>query len=145
MTQHTTTGSDATAARVARDAVEGFFKVLADDWATNDGAAVANSFVDDGSLINPFGERADGRSAIAAMYCEYFAGMLRGTTTAVQVEAIRSIHGDGAFADSRQTIYGPNGSVVLVVHLSSLLHHGGDGWRVVDARPYTFPAPPAQD
>jgi uncharacterized protein (TIGR02246 family) len=143
MTQHTTTESDATAETVAPEAIAEFFKVLADAWATNDGAAVADSFVDDGSLINPFGDRADGRSAIAAMYGHYFAGMLRGTTTDVQVETIRPIDVDHAFVDGCQTIYGSDGTVVLVVHLSSLLYHSSDGWRFVDARPYTFPAPPA--
>jgi len=48
-------------------------------WKANDGATVAGFFVDDGSLITPFGQRADGRSAVAAMYSEYFEGMLRGT------------------------------------------------------------------
>lgn len=51
-------------------------------WKTNDGATVACFFVEDGSLINPFGERADGRAAVVAMYSEFFGGMLRGLSTA---------------------------------------------------------------
>jgi len=50
-------------------------------WKTNNGAAVASFFVEDGALISPFGQRADERTAIGAMYSEYFQGMLRGTST----------------------------------------------------------------
>jgi uncharacterized protein (TIGR02246 family) len=42
------------------DSVTTFFGKLAETWKTNDGAAFAGCFTEDGSLINPFGERADG-------------------------------------------------------------------------------------
>jgi uncharacterized protein (TIGR02246 family) len=61
--------------------VEQFFTAFADAWETNEGEAVAALFVDDGALINPFGQRADGRTAIVGMYSDYFAGMLKGTST----------------------------------------------------------------
>ena len=38
-----------------REAVERFFRLVIDAWATNDGTTVAGLFADDGSLINPFG------------------------------------------------------------------------------------------
>jgi uncharacterized protein (TIGR02246 family) len=112
-------------------------------WATNDGATVADCFVEDGTLINPFGERAEGRAAIAALYAEYFGGMLRGTTTSFELDSVRPIERDHAFADGTQTIYGPDGSVVLAVHLAALLRRDGDDWRFVDGRPYTYAAVPA--
>jgi uncharacterized protein (TIGR02246 family) len=112
-------------------------------WATNDGNSVAGHFTGDGSLINPFGQRADGRTAIAAMYREYFAGMLRGSTTAVKVSAARPVHDDYAFADTEQTICGPNGEVLLSLHMSALLHREGADWRIADARPYGFAPAPA--
>jgi uncharacterized protein (TIGR02246 family) len=111
-------------------------------WKTNDGATVADFFVADGALINPFGQRADGRAAIAAMYSEYFGGMLRGTSTAFKLASVRAVENNHAFADGEQTIYAPDGNVVLVVHLAALLRREGDGWRFVDARPYTFAAIP---
>jgi uncharacterized protein (TIGR02246 family) len=45
----------------AESSVTAFFSKLADTWNTNDGAAFADFFTEDGSLINPFGERAAGR------------------------------------------------------------------------------------
>src|SRR6266516_7630293 len=105
-------------------------------WKTNDGATVAGFFAEDGSLINPFGQRADGRTAVAAMYAEYFGGMLRGTSTTINLASVRAVEQDHAFADAEQTINASDGSVVLVAHLAALLRREGDGWRFVDARPY---------
>ena len=110
-------------------------------WKTNDGPAVGGFFVEDGSLINPFGQRADGRAAISAMYAEYFGGMLSGTSTTFTLANVRGIENNHAFADGEQTISAPDGTVVLVVHLAALLRRDGDSWRLVDGRPYTF-APP---
>src|SRR5688572_22266356 len=101
--------------------IQSAYDRFAADWKTNDGAIVASSFVEDGALINPFGERAGGRAAISAMYSEYFAGMLRGTTTSFKLANVRAVASDHAFADAEQTIFGPDGQVVLVVHLAALL------------------------
>src|SRR5438876_755794 len=107
-------------------------------WKANDGATVAGFFVEDGSLINPFGQRADGRSAVATMYSEYFTGMLRGTTTVIDLASVRAVENNHAFADGEQTINASDGTVVLSAHIAALLRRDGDGWRFVDARPYAF-------
>jgi len=139
MTEDTQTKSDPK----SEEAVEEFFGLFADAWKTNDAKAVAGFFVEDGSLINPFGQRADGRSAVAAMYSEYFGGMLAGTSTTFDLASVRAVEANHAFADGEQTITAAGGEVVLVVHLAALLRRNGDGWRFVDARPYTFPDLPA--
>jgi uncharacterized protein (TIGR02246 family) len=138
MTEHTQTKSDPK----SDEAVEEFLGLFAAAWKTNDGTAVAGFFVEDGSLINPFGQRADGRTPVAAMYSEYFAGMLRGTSTTFTLASVRAVETDHAFADGEQTISAAGGEVVLVAHLAALLRRDGDGWRFVDARPYTFPTIP---
>ena len=115
---------------------------FSDAWKTNDGQAVASCFSDDGSLINPFGQHAEGRSAVAAMYSEYFGGMLRDTLTSFKLTHARAVENNHAFADGDQTIYGPDGSVVLAVHIAALFRREGDSWLWVDSRPYTFPAIP---
>jgi uncharacterized protein (TIGR02246 family) len=114
---------------------------LAAAWKTNDGAAVAGFFVDDGTLINPFGQRADGRAAVASMYADYFAGMLRGTSTVINLTTVRPVGADHAFVDGDQTIHGPDGSVVLVAHLAALFRREGDRWQFVDSRPYAIATP----
>jgi hypothetical protein len=77
------------------------------------------------------------------MYSEYFGGMLRDTSTSVDLGSVRSVEDDHAFADGEQTIYGPDGAVVLVVHIAALLRREGGGWRIVDSRPYAFATPPS--
>lgn len=121
------------------DALTASLDRFAAAWQTNDGAAVGGFFTDDGSLINPFGQRADGRPAVAAMYSTFFTGMLQGTSTHFTSVSARPIGPDHAFLDAEQTITAPDGSVVLVVHLAALVRREGDAWHFVDARPYSFP------
>ena len=125
------------------DSAAKFLHRFAESWSDNDGAALGEFFSEDGSLINPFGQRADGREAIAAMYREYFTGMLAGSSTAIKVETIRPVGDDLAVADAEQTITGADSRVVLVVHLVALLRRDGEDWRFVDSRPYTRATPPA--
>jgi uncharacterized protein (TIGR02246 family) len=107
-------------------------------WNSHDGATLAGFFVTDGSLINPFGERADGRDAVGAMYSEYFGGMLRDTSTTFNLASVRDIEQDHAFADGEQTINAADGSVLLVVHVASLMRRESGEWHFVDSRPYAF-------
>ncbi|HZU72661.1 MAG TPA: SgcJ/EcaC family oxidoreductase [Acidimicrobiales bacterium] len=130
-------GSDALSADIAA-----FFKIVADSWAANDGDAFGALFTDDGSLINPFGQRADGRRAVAAMYNEYFAGMLKGSSTTATLGTVRPVGADQAFVDAEQTITAPDGSVMLNVHLACLLRRESDDWRFVESRPYVVASPP---
>jgi uncharacterized protein (TIGR02246 family) len=126
-----------------RASIQAFLDESGQVWKTNDGGAFADLFTEDGSLINPFGERVDGRGAVAAMYSEYFKGMLSGTSAATTVQSARAVGDAHAFVDCDQTITGADGQVVLAVHLTALLRRDGDGWRFVDARPYTFPEIPS--
>jgi uncharacterized protein (TIGR02246 family) len=125
------------------DQIKSTFDGFSAAWKANDGASVASFYVEDGALINPFGDRADGRAAVAAMYSEYFGGMLRDTSTTVNLANVRAVENNHAFADGEQTINAPDGSAVLVVHLAALLRRDGDDWRFVDARPYTFATIPS--
>jgi uncharacterized protein (TIGR02246 family) len=127
----------------AEESVTAFFGKLAETWNTNDGAAFAACFTEDGSLVNPFGERADGRAALTAMYTEYFGGMLKGTTTSIDLTQLRRVEANHALADADQAIYRDNGDVVLALHVVNLLRREGEDWRMVDSRPYAFPPPPA--
>ena len=126
----------------AETSVAFFYEKLAASWKDNDGHAFAALFTEDGSLINPFGERADGREALTAMYSEYFAGMLKGTTTSIRSTHLRTIEPGHTFADAEQTVYAANGEVVLALHVVNLLRREGDDWQLVDSRPYAFPPRP---
>lgn len=122
--------------------VAALFDEVSAVWKSNDGAAAAALFTDDGSLINPFGERADGRAALAAMYTDYFGGMLQGTTTSIELSRVRAMGSEFAVADAEQTIFAANGDVVLSLHVVNVLRRDGDDWRLLDSRPYEFSVPP---
>lgn len=77
--------------------------------------------------------------ALTAMYTEYFAGMLRGTTISISLTHLRPVEPGHALADAAQTIYAADGDVLLTLHVVKLLRKEGDGWRLVDSRPYAFP------
>ncbi|MGW4242383.1 SgcJ/EcaC family oxidoreductase [Nocardia sp. NPDC004722] len=116
--------------------ITAFLDRLTDTWKTNDGTALGDLFTPDGSLINPFGERADGRDAVAAMYSAYFQGMLGGTTTTCGLERVRAVSGEHALLDAEQVITAPTGEIALTVHLAALLRRDGDSWLFADCRPY---------
>jgi uncharacterized protein (TIGR02246 family) len=124
-----------------RQSLKRFLEHFADMWKTNDGNSVAELFVADGSLVNPFGQRADGRNDIAAMYSDYFTGMLQGTTTTATLSAVRYVAPDYAFIDAEQIIFGPDESLLLAVHLAALLRCQGDSWQFADSRPYAYAHP----
>ena len=111
-------------------------------WNRNDARGCADEFAADGSLINPFGQEACGSEAIAGLYAEYFATMLKGTTTTFTRSNIREI-GSLALIDGTQTVdnlRAPDGSAApaLVIHLVTLAQRSGDRWQFLDARPYAF-------
>jgi uncharacterized protein (TIGR02246 family) len=108
-------------------------------WKANNGTLLSHFFAVDGSLIDPFGGRADGRGAVAAMYDEYFSGMLHGTSTTFELVRVRPVGQDGyTFIDGEQTIHAADGSLLLAVHLAALMRREGDDWQFVDARPYAY-------
>lgn len=125
------------------DSVSAFYDKLAAAWSANDGTAFAAFFTEDGSLINPFGERADGRQALTAMYSEYFGGMLKGTTTSISLTRTRPAGPDHVLADAEQTIYTSDGDVLMALHVVSLLRRDGNDWRLADSRPYIVSPLPA--
>ena len=121
-----------------QNSVSAFHDKLAAAWSANDGATFAGFFTEDGSLINPFGERADGRQALIAMYTEYFGGMLKGTTASISLTHTRPVGPDHVLADAEQTIHAADGNVLLALHVVNLLRRDGDEWRLVDSRPYAY-------
>ncbi|HVT65727.1 MAG TPA: SgcJ/EcaC family oxidoreductase [Mycobacteriales bacterium] len=127
----------------AQSDVAVLFDRLCKAWTTNDGAELGALFTDDGTLINPFGQRADGRDEVTAMYGEYFGGLLRGTAATFDIETVRSITDTDALVDGRQPITAPDGAVVLDVHVTALVRRVDGDWRFVDVRPYAFAQPPA--
>ena len=124
------------------ESIDAFLRQVSATWKTNDAVAVGRNFADDGCLVNPFGERADGRPAVTTMYTQYFQTLLRGTTTAFQVNHARVVDERHVFVDAEQQILGADGAMVLDLRVPALLRREGDGWRIVDARPAMKTAAP---
>src|SRR5581483_6188729 len=118
--------------------VDEFLGDFAAAWSRNDGAALGEFFAVEGTLINPFGQRAEGRAGVAAMYTEFFGPgqLLHATTTTITVDNLRQVHDGSVFLDSTQRVYGANGDIALVVHLAALLCRVDGHWQFLDARPY---------
>jgi len=76
------------------------------------------------------------------MYGDYFNGMLRGTTTRFKLATVRPVEANHVFVDGEQTLYAPDGTTMLVVHVAALMRREGSAWRLVDSRPYVFAALP---
>ena len=123
--------------------IEQLFERFADRWSDHDGTGVAALFAEDGSLVNPFGQRADGRAAVGEMYSQYFDSMLKGTSVSTRTEHVRAVGADRALVDAEQIITGPGGDVVMTVHLAALLERRGETWWFVDSRPYTVAPVPS--
>jgi uncharacterized protein (TIGR02246 family) len=125
-----------------RASVEAFYGTFTDAWKSNDAGQVAGHFAEDGTLINPFGQRADGREAVEAMYAEYFGTILRGSETSVRLDSVRSVEADHVFVDGDQSVVGSDGAALFELHISALSRRDGDSWRFVDVRPFTVLPPP---
>ena len=119
-------------------AVQTLLDATATHWARNDANALASLFAPDGTLINPFGQRADGRDAVADMYRTFFADgmLLHASTTTIDIESLRTCGDDTAFLDATQQLYRPDGETLLVLHLAAFLRRTEGTWQYVDARPY---------
>ena len=131
--------TNATITETVRASLDRFSAV----WTAEGGRRLGDHFSGDASLINPFGQRADGREAIAAMYAQFFTGLLAGTSSRIELLTARPIDDLNVFIDATQTISAPDGTPVLVVHLAGLMTAAEDGWLFVDSRPYMYAAPPA--
>ena len=125
------------------DQIRSVVQRFSEAWNRNNGAEVGAFFTEDGCLINPFGERANGRASVGEMYTRYFGGILHGTTTAFSVGTIRMVEQSHAFLDGDQVVHAADGSVLLQVHVSALMRRETDGWRFVDARPHIVATRPA--
>jgi uncharacterized protein (TIGR02246 family) len=118
------------------DEIEGLLGDFSAAWDASDGEALAGLYVEDGCLIDPFGNEARGRSAIARAFGALFEGPLGATTTRFDIENIRPVESEHAFVDGRQVARDRDGNPAIEVHVAMLTRRTADGWRFVDGRPH---------
>jgi uncharacterized protein (TIGR02246 family) len=115
-----------------------------DAWNRHDTKAMAATFAPDAVLINPNGRVARGREEIEKLFeDEHQRGPMKGTEFRHRVTGVRQVAPGLVFLDEEATITGtrdPSGRALpdQQVHASMLVAKRGDGWQVVEGRPYIF-------
>ncbi len=129
------------------EAIKSLFVKFSDGWNKQDGMAMAATYAEDASLIDPMGEEARGREAIANLLNKAVSVFLRESKSDHTVNHIRFLTPDVAFVDATQTVTGalsPDGKTMpdATLHVAVLLLKKDNNWWFVDARPYQFMTPP---
>ncbi len=116
-------------------------------WNAHDAKKMAATFAEDGDLINPFGQSANGRAAIEKFFEKEQAAAMKGTTYKLQSNSIRELDATCAIADWTAVITGmtdPSGKA-----LPSFDHHvvvafvkKSGHWQAAAVRAYAFEMPP---
>ncbi len=117
-------------------------------FSAHDAEKVGALFAPEGSLINPMGERADGREAVTALFRKNFEGVLKGAKARVEIQRARLVTPEVALVDIEQQLIGgappPGAPRPWTAHVVVLLaKQGGGDWMMLDARPYFFVHRPA--
>jgi uncharacterized protein (TIGR02246 family) len=122
----------------AHEQITALLEGFCEPWNSGDIAGLAACYTEDGRLISPFGHDARGREAVRALYQQFIGdGPLQGSQTTMDVEDVRQLGDDAAIVDCRQVIDGGDLGR-LDLHLVTVVRRDGDGWLIVEARPYAF-------
>lgn len=117
-------------------------------WNRHEPKAMAATWSEDGSLINPFGRLAEGRAAIEKLLTEEHSTVMRGTTYALKTIGVRFLSNTIAVADWNSEISGmhdPKGAALPVFkhRVVAVLVKKSGSWSTAVARAYAdIPPPP---
>lgn len=114
--------------------VRALFADVCTAWNRGDAAGIAGHYAPEGRLINPFGEVADGRTAIEAVFTELFAGLLAGSTSDIEVDTVRELAPGLLVVDGTQTTSGP----LPPLHVTAVVRQTADAAQILECRPYAF-------
>jgi len=133
-----------TAALAADDAgVQDTLKQFKAAWDKHDAKAIAALCTDDGTLINPVGDKASGRAEIEKLIAGEHAGPFKGTTYSYADVTIQWLTPDIAAVDYTGTvagILGPDGAAApdLVHHCMMVMTKTDGKWSLAVCRPYVL-------
>lgn len=104
-------------------------------------------FTEDATLVNPIGHTLEGQAEIREQYTKDFEGVLDDTTAVTTITTLRPIAPGVILLDAERVLRGPNlpsgPGEPLKVHLTGILEKSGEGFRIADARSFTFLDPEA--
>jgi uncharacterized protein (TIGR02246 family)/steroid delta-isomerase-like uncharacterized protein len=109
-------------------------------WNQGDAQGTSGKYVEDGVLIDPWGNQAQGRQNIEKMFAGLFETVMRGSRSSFEIHKIRQVKPDVAFVDATQKVKLGAGAPMpeLTVHLALLATKKDGKWMFADGRPYAF-------
>jgi uncharacterized protein (TIGR02246 family) len=126
----------------AEPSLEATLKKFNEAFNTLDPPKVASFWTEDGTLITPSGEAGSNRSGVETAFRHDCDTILKGTKSRFAIASVRRLGPDLAFLDldhELQNFRMPDGSTGLMkLHVVMLAKRSGNGWQLLDARPYAF-------
>jgi uncharacterized protein (TIGR02246 family) len=112
-------------------------------FTNGDARAVASFFTPDATLINPVGERAQGRDAIFQVAQNDINTLLKGSRNEFKLENVRNLTDELMLIDMNQSVTElktaeGKAAPSMTFHIVVLAKKVGDRWMWLDARPYSF-------
>jgi uncharacterized protein (TIGR02246 family) len=112
-------------------------------WNAHDPKKMAAVCAEDGNLINPFGQTAQGRAEIEKFFEKEQSTIMKGTTYKLESTSIRGLDPSCAIADWEAVVTGmmdPSGKPLPEFrhHAFSVCVKKGGQWRVAAVRAWVF-------
>jgi uncharacterized protein (TIGR02246 family) len=144
--------SPAHAASKDEDAVKARVAEFIALFNKGDAKAVSAFWTDDGTLVNPVGQKGTGPAGVEKVISGDLATILKDAKMEMQVTQFRPVGKDAAWVELEHTVTGakgPDGKVMptMTLHVPLLMVKKGKNWMIAEARPYAYlpmPSAPAK-
>lgn len=107
-----------------------------------DAKEVASFWASDGTLLNPAGNYGEGRAGVERVFGEDAKTILGGSQSRFTILRARQVAADCVLLDLDHDVRNfrmPDGTTgPMKLHVVMLARRSGDGWQILDARPYGF-------
>jgi uncharacterized protein (TIGR02246 family) len=118
-------------------------------WNKDDAHAMAAVWTEDGTVINPMGVTGHGRAEIEKIFAAEHSSHFKNTTYTRTETSVQWVTADVAVVDLSGKITGirgPDGAAApdFDHHVVWVFVRNGGQWMAAAARPYQFPAKPAE-
>ncbi len=116
-------------------------------WNAHDPKMMAAVWAEDGSLINPFGEKCSNRAEAEKLFEKEQSGVMKASTFKIDSFALRRLDDNVVMGDWEATLTGmvdPGGKPLppWSNHVTALYQKRGGKWTVVAARAFQVLPPP---
>ena len=118
-------------------------KLFVDSWNSADGEAYGEGYWPDAELVDPTGAIWSGRTAIAQMHIDLWAGHFKDSHVGATVRKLRRLGPDHVLVDLDLTLQGakvaPPGARIdsqgaIRTHLKHILERRNGVWRILSAQ-----------